>query len=284
MKKSKLLVTSLFILTMTSCSNLWFNPQNSTNPSISHTTSENKDDTSLDSDLDSSKDSFESSSVSSNVITPDDIEYTTEGNELTITWYKGSKFDIEIPKTMDINGTTYIVTGIGEKAFYRWIRLGSVKIPDSVKSIGKEAFYECVSLTSMEIPSSVEFIGDKAFQKCNFLRKMVVREGEKTIGASVFKDCTRLEELTLPFMDTFLGYYFGSARYDESYIFVPNTLKTVKILGGISIAPYAFYYCPSLTKIEIPNSITNIGACAFHQCLSITSFDISWGINLFIHL
>jgi hypothetical protein len=53
-----------------------------------------------------------------------------------------------------------------------------------------------------------------------------------------------------------------------------------------SIGMFAFYWCDSLTSINIPNSVTSIGCRAFYQCSRLTSIDIpnsitSIGISAF---
>ena len=45
--------------------------------------------------------------------------------------------------------------------------------------------------------------------------------------------------------------------------------KGVKVIGN-----EAFYFCRSLTNINIPNSVTNIGDGAFEKCESLTSINI----------
>ena len=45
--------------------------------------------------------------------------------------------------------------------------------------------------------------------------------------------------------------------------------KGVKVIGN-----EAFYFCRSLTNINIPNSVTNIGDSAFEKCESLTSINI----------
>ncbi|MBQ8146955.1 MAG: leucine-rich repeat domain-containing protein, partial [Clostridia bacterium] len=46
-----------------------------------------------------------------------------------------------------------------------------------------------------------------------------------------------------------------------------------------SIGDSAFYYCTSLTSIEIPNSVTSIGGSAFKGCDSLTSIEIPSGVT-----
>lgn len=58
-----------------------------------------------------------------------------------------------------------------------------------------------------------------------------------------------------------------------------TTSSEVKILSNINSIPVkkinagTFYQCESLTKIEIPNTITNIGHDAFYRCLGITEVN-----------
>jgi hypothetical protein len=46
-----------------------------------------------------------------------------------------------------------------------------------------------------------------------------------------------------------------------------------------SIGQNAFYYCPSLTSISIPDSVTSIEDSAFYYCTSLTSVNIPAGVT-----
>ena len=55
---------------------------------------------------------------------------------------------------------------------------------------------------------------------------------------------------------------------------------TASDLEGIgTIAYYAFYSCPSLARIEIPDSVTSIGEGAFYNCKSLTSVVIPHSVK-----
>ena len=62
---------------------------------------------------------------------------------------------VSIPATVKINGYTFQVTAIGNKAFAGCTKLKSVKIGAKVTTIGKEAFSGCKALTSITISSNV---------------------------------------------------------------------------------------------------------------------------------
>lgn len=87
---------------------------------------------------------------------------------------------------------------------------------------------------------------------------------------------TELQSLTIPVVgesensqeQTYLGYLFGAACYDENIV-VPSSLKEVIVTDCNSIGDYAFYKCNHLTKIIIPETITRLGARAFEECSSL---------------
>ena len=79
--------------------------------------------------------------------TLDGIEYTidTEAGTAAVCGYTGSPVDIAIPATVNIDGTDYPVTAIGDGAFMECQSLESVTLPEGVVSIGELAFDACFS-------------------------------------------------------------------------------------------------------------------------------------------
>ena len=72
---------------------------------------------------------------------------------------------VSVPATVKINGYTFQVTAIGNKAFAGCTKLKSVKIGAKVTTIGKEAFSGCKALTSITISSNVlKAVGSSAFK------------------------------------------------------------------------------------------------------------------------
>ena len=72
---------------------------------------------------------------------------------------------VSVPATVKINGYTFQVTAIGNKAFAGCTKLKSAKIGAKVTTIGKEAFSGCKSLTSITISSNVlKAVGSSAFK------------------------------------------------------------------------------------------------------------------------
>lgn len=63
--------------------------------------------------------------------------------------------------------------------------------------------------------------------------------------------------------------YSGMVEIPESVSYC-NTDYQVTAIGN-----YAFYHCPDLTGVSIPNSVTNIGIQAFEGCTALTNVSIS---------
>lgn len=97
--------------------------------------------------------------------------YEIKGGEVTITGYKGSAVEVEIPR--EFEGKP--VVAIGDKAFYPQDRglptrhrrnrqnVTKVVFPDTMRTIGDWAFWGCDNLREFVIPSSVTIIGQNVF-------------------------------------------------------------------------------------------------------------------------
>ena len=183
----------------------------------------------------------------SKIVNKGDYQFYTHNEVNYLMGYTGSSTEIILPS--DYNGEVY---DIYKYAFYNWENnLTDVTIPNGVTGIGEFAFYDC-NIKNIEVPYSV-----------------------KNIGKAAFKNCRMLISITLPFMDTYFGYYFGANSYSDNYSNVPASIETVVITGGTTLCDYAFYKCSMLTSVAIPNSITSIGKNAFEHCTSLTNVHTS---------
>ena len=60
-------------------------------------------------------------------------------------------YSIRIPSKVAINGKTYTVTSIGDKAFYNCNKLKHIKIPSTITNIGNGAFSGCIKLSKIKL-------------------------------------------------------------------------------------------------------------------------------------
>lgn len=184
----------------------------------------------------------------------DDIKYRLlSDNECEVVNYDGDSDYIEIPEQVTANGKGYIVTAIGDRAFYN-CHVASVYIPSSVTSIGNEAFRNCEYLTSVNIPSGVTYIGDWAFCATS-ITSITIPNNVTQIRESVFNGCDQLTTISIPSSVTSIG---------RKAFYRCLSLKSINIPSNLStIGELAFWECRSLTSLTIPNSIISIGVQAF---------------------
>ena len=185
---------------------------------------------------------------------------------------------------------------IADDAFDQCYKLTSITIPESVVSIGKQAFYGCSSLASIIIPNSVTVIGEEAFRDCSVLTSITIPKGVTSIGDDAFYRCLSLTSVVWnainckdfdssnpPF------YHYGDISYQIiSFTFgdcvehIPANLcyqmvklQSIDIPESVtSIGAGAFSGSSSLTSATIGNSVTNIGEDAFRGCSSLISITI----------
>ena len=77
--------------------------------------------------------------------------------------------------------------------------------------------------------------------------------------------------LTYKYSEELQGYEVSDYTGNGKSVKIPSTYKGVAVKG---VGSSAFYYCSSLTSIEIPDSVTSIGSSAFRYCSSLTSVVI----------
>lgn len=128
----------------------------------------------------------------------------------------------------------------------------------SVTEIGEMAFLECYDLSSVKIPSSVKSIGGWAFYGCKNLKKVEYASIESLCSIR-FKD-----DYSNPLTSAHHLYINGS---EITKLVIPNTVT--------EISNYAFSGCTCLTSsVAIPKSVTSIGDGAFKNCMNLTSITI----------
>ncbi|MCM1043541.1 MAG: leucine-rich repeat domain-containing protein [Corallococcus sp.] len=173
------------------------------------------------------------------------------------------------------------VTSIGKNAFLACNELVDVTIPENVTVIESMVFCACTKLKSITIPEGVVSIGDDAFATCRSLTQITVPKGVQSIGIRAFQGCSALTSISLPFAgatadatgSTLFAYVFGTTDYQRSNEYVPSTLKTVVIDGGI-IGDYAFALCSNITSITLGDNVTSIGTSAFWNCTALTKLTL----------
>ena len=112
-----------------------------------------------------------------------------KGNYLTVISSKENVTEVNIPKTVTVDGKKLEVKSIDSYAFCNCNHLKSITIPDGVTLIGKGAFCNCENLTTITIPGSVTSIGWEAFKYCKSLTSITIPGSVTSIGRGAFRGC-----------------------------------------------------------------------------------------------
>lgn len=137
----------------------------------------------------------------------------------------------KLPESYEIKEGTVC---IADYAFSNCDNLISVVIPDTVKYIGNYAFCNCYNLASANIPTAAVSIGAFAFGNC-ILKSVTIPASVTAIGEGAFRSCDNLIEVI----------------FEEG-----NQLEKVE--------DETFSWCSSLSSINLPSTVTEIGYEAFY--------------------
>lgn len=216
---------------------------------------------------------------------------------------------VEIPA--EIEGLP--VTVIGELAFSLCKKLKTVTIPDSVTEIQGGAFRGCSKLEKITIPDSVRSIGTGAFELCGSLKEITILNPDCRLGDhpgtisngadaahyGYYFDGTICghHNSSVQFYADLMGYRFESldeceegtfekllyrkyADYIEIIGCYPTIGEEIVIPAEIeglpvtSIGDSAFRGHGRITKVTLPDTVTNIGIDAFLECKNLEEINI----------
>ena len=72
----------------------------------------------------------------------------------------------------------------------------------------------------------------------------------------------------------------SGGEYYSGSIIIPESVEHERTAYNVTrIAPQAFFICPDLTSVTIPNSVESIGQTAFAGCTALTSVTIGNGVE-----
>ena len=159
------------------------------------------------------------------------------------------------------------VETIGNRAFYGYstevlVNLKKVTFGNSIKTIGADAFANSGISGAITFPDTLETIGESAFGWCDNITSVQFGKGIKLIGKTSFISCDKLIEIgfTEGMSDTVIG--------ERAFESDPILGKVVFPSGIVKIGENAFdgfWTTPQITAVELPDTLEEIGDCAFRS-------------------
>ena len=202
--------------------------------------------------------------------------------------------DVVILDRFTVGASEYVVTSIGECAFWMNKNIKSVCIPETVIDIENSAFCACSSLTTVQLPDGLTRIAPNLFRSCSQLVSITIPSSVSAIDAYAFAGCGSLASLTLPASLTFIGRgaFNGTPWCDALYNEAPDgpfyigpqlagykgdkpTGELVIKEGTTCVGFAAFSGCNGLTCITFPPSVAYVDYEAFNGCTGLKAVRIN---------
>lgn len=174
------------------------------------------------------------------------------------------------------------VTKIDKNVFSNIGKVSEVELPDGVLSIGSNSFNLSRKLKTVNFPDSLESIGNEAFMGCISLENPIISKGVKEIGVNAFADCTSITAFEVSDENQ-------SFVSIDGVIFTKDKKELVMYPAGKSDAEYtipngterirekAFAYNSNVERVNISDSVKEIGGYAFYFCDGLS--EIATGEN-----
>ena len=141
---------------------------------------------------------------------------------------------LTIPETVEYNGTTYTVTGIGDQSFAGCSNFDNFTLPSTIESIGVSAFEPLngMHITDFTLPANLKYIADNAFEMwVNLQRLTVMGKEPPAVGNNA------------------IGMYWDPDLAPHPILLVPGGCK-----DAWNIAPWNEWF--TIIDKENPNTLT----------------------------
>lgn len=168
------------------------------------------------------------------------------------------------------------LTEIPQDCFRNSNSLVEITLPDSVKKIGSQAFSWCSSLQSVNNLGNITTIESWCFGVCGNLQSITIPASVTSIGQSAFSYCNNLRDIVIDEEnENFTVKNRAIYTKDEATLVAyPSASETVEIPGGVTTIGAGAFAGSLIEGIKLPDSLTEIGNAAFHECTSLVSITI----------
>ncbi len=172
------------------------------------------------------------------------------------------------------------ITKIGAYAFYGLQVLNEIALPATLTEVGDFAFYDNRRTVFAFAANNIQKVGAGAFQNCykltTFASSSIV-----SIGDAAFGGCSELVSLGVR-TGNVIGKYFGQQMFVDVYpatqqtgalpilYYLPNSLTTITVYGGGGLTEHMFANMTKLKTITLLGEVS-IPATAFIGCTGVTT-------------
>ena len=203
-------------------------------------------------------------------------------------------------------GLTDNIKKLGDEAFGECTSLRSVCIPKDVETgsmtgmLGGDVgpFYGCTSLKNIQfakgttvihnglfhasgieqikIPDTVTKIENNVFKRCNQLKDVTLSDSVTELGNGAFQECIKLTSIYIP-KNIKTSNFAGDDAWNPAPFTGCSELKTIQFAKGTTDISRSLLRNTGLEKIELPDTIKNVGEYAFAGCENLEEVKLANG-------
>lgn len=157
-----------------------------------------------------------------------------------------------------------VINTVGNR-FMAYCPIGSVKLPDTLKTLGIYAFQGCEGLKHFTVPASVTVVPEGCFNRCTSLEGVDFPEGLTSMGAYVFSYDSALKSMVIPEGVKEMGTYPFSYCENIETLVLPSTLTTAGYLFNADCAAVKTI----VARAAVPSSVSINNAQAWAKAVKI---------------
>ena len=175
---------------------------------------------------------------------------------------------------------SYYTLSEDKKTLVKWndtqeesIDLSSDPILKEITSVGEGTFKGNQTLKAITLPEKITFLGKESFSGVSKLESITLPNSITSVGEGVFAGCTALKEVTLPKNDTFTA--IPKRTFEDC-----KSLSTIQLPESIQEIGILAFADAGLTTISLPENLLEIKQQAFAGNSALTEITIPKNVTL----
>ena len=143
--------------------------------------------------------------------------------------------------------------------------------------IAQSAYKDRTDVVAVILPDDVTKINRYTFQNCNNLNYINLQNIEN-LGGYSFSGCDLYCDIDMPNLKSFSNNE-GNFKNNKHITHVKNLGSVTAFYGDPANRHGQFYGCSSLESVVLPETVTNLGNCAFCDCSNLKSINLPESIT-----
>ena len=154
---------------------------------------------------------------------------------------------------------------LGTGCFYKCTGLKNIELPDSITRLGVYCFEDCIKLETIKLSNLLSEIPTRCFDNCESLKGIDIPESVTNVNSGALEECSSLEYVHFS-VNTKINKIDSSVFRDcvkLGRIDLPESIEEIGV--------QAFQGCSRLNNIVLPSKVKSISTSAFAGCINLSN-------------